>query len=130
MKIKTIKQTVNFKINPSVIYGALLDSKKHSLFTDSKAKASSKVNGKFSAYGGYIEGKNLELVKNKKIVQTWRASDWPEGMFSIVTFLFTKAKTGCTLKFTHEGVPANQYKDLKYGWTEYYWNPIKEMFKK
>ena len=75
------------------IYDALMDSKKNSLFTNGKASISKKVGGKFSAYDGYATGKNLELVEGKKIVQTWRASDWKESdVDSIVTFSFTNTK--------------------------------------
>ena len=75
MKTRTIRQTVAFKATPHEVFEALMDSKKHSEFTGGKAKISRNVSGKFTAYDGYAEGTNLELVKDKKIVQTWRASD-------------------------------------------------------
>ncbi|MBI3232331.1 MAG: SRPBCC domain-containing protein, partial [Candidatus Doudnabacteria bacterium] len=62
-----------------------MDSKKHSAITGGAASISRKIGGKVSAYDGYISGKNVELVADKKIVQTWRASDWEDGHFSLVT---------------------------------------------
>ncbi len=129
MKTRTIKQTVLFKAEPHEVYEALMDSKKHSAFTGDKAVISRKEGGKFSAYGGYAEGKNLRLIPGKKIVQTWRSSDFDEGYFSKVTFELAKVKGGTKLTFKHEGVPSDQYDELKRGWVDFYWEPMKEMFK-
>jgi len=122
---KTIKQKVSFKKSPHEIYEMLVDSKKHSAMTGEKASISRKVGGKFSAYGKYIEGVNLALVPDKKIVQSWRASDWPEGHYSTATFLITKTKTGSTLTFTQKNVPNDQYAGIKKGWTDFYWSRMK-----
>jgi activator of HSP90 ATPase len=127
MQTKTIKQSVLFKSTPHEIYEMLMDPKKHSEFTGDKAKISRRVGGKFSVFGGYATGENLELVPDKKIVQTWRASDWPSGHFSEVAFELEKSKTGAKLKFTQTRVPEDHCDDIKQGWVDYYWKPMKEM---
>lgn len=63
-----------------------MDSKKHGAFTGTSALISRKVGGKFSCYGDYIQGKNLELIENKKIVQEWVGKDFPKSAVSKVTF--------------------------------------------
>jgi activator of HSP90 ATPase len=128
MKTKTIKQAVSFKAEPHEVYEALMDSKKHSEFTGDKAVISGKVGGKWSAFGGYAEGVNLKLVPDRKIVQTWRSSDFDEGYFSKVTFDLVKTKTGTKLTFKHEDVPSDQASELKQGWIDYYWEPMKKYF--
>jgi activator of HSP90 ATPase len=130
METKTLKQTVTFKTNPHEVYEALMDSKKHSKFTGDKATVSRKVGGKFSAFDGYSEGTNLELAPDSKIVQTWRASDWPEGHYSKVTFSFKAIPAGTRLTFTQTGIPAKQYEEISQGWRDYYWAPMKEMLEK
>ncbi len=128
--MKTIRQIVNFQATPHEVFEALMDSKKHCAFTSSKVSISRKVGGKFSVYDNYATGKNLILIKDKKIVQTWRASDWPNGHFSKVTFLLTKTKTGTKLTFTQQGMPEDQYKEISKGWYDFYWNPIKIFLEK
>ena len=132
--MKTIKQTIIFKASPHDVYEALIDSKKHSEFTGSKAEISREVNGKFTAYDGWIKGKNLELVQDKKIVQEWAGTNeddtWPKGHFSKVTFEFKKTKDGTELKFTHEDFPEEWYDDLVEGWEEHYWTPMKKILEK
>jgi activator of HSP90 ATPase len=127
---KTIKQTAKFKVSPKEVYEALMDSKTHSRFTGGKAVISPKVGGKFTAYDGYCWGENLELVEGKKIVQSWTASDWPEGHMSKVTFALAKDGKGTKLTFTQTNVPDEFAKDIAQGWKDYYWVPMKEMFEK
>ena len=127
MKTKTIRQSVTIKANPHEVYDALMDSRKHSKFTDGKASISRKVGGKFTAYDGYIEGVNLELVPDRKIVQSWRGSDWPEGHYSKATFSLKQVEGGTRLSFTQTGVPDEQYDSISQGWHDFYWKPMKDM---
>ena len=130
MKTKNIKLTVSFKANPHKVYEALMDSKKHSKFSGSPANISRKVSGKFTAYGDYIEGENIELVADKKIVQSWRASDWPEGEYSEVIYSIKPAKNGTELVFTQTGIPEESFDEIKKGWDDFYWKPMKKMLEK
>jgi activator of HSP90 ATPase len=130
METKIVKQTVTFKASPHDVYEALMDSKKHARFTGDKATISRKVGGKFSVFDGYSEGTNLELIPDSKIVQTWRASDWPEGLYSKVTFLLNKIEGGTRLYFTQTGIPEKQFNDIAQGWRDYYWAPMKAMLEK
>lgn len=123
---KVIKQKVIFKTTPHEIYEMLMDSKKHAEFTEAEAKISRKVGGKFTTYDGYSEGVNVELVPDKKIVQKWRASDWPAGHYSLATFVLSKNKNGTVLNFTQKDVPDNQYNSIKQGWIEFYWDKMKD----
>lgn len=104
-----------------------MDAKKHSLFTGGRATISTKVGGKFSVYDGYATGKNIELIKDKKVVQTWRANDWEEGHYSIVEFNFAPSQRGCVLTFVQKEIPLEQYAAIKQGWHDFYWKPMKEM---
>lgn len=127
---KPIRQTATFKATPHAVYEALMDSRKHAKFTGSAAKISRKVGGEMMAYGGYITGKNLELVPDQKIVQEWRGSEWPAGHTSRVTFKLTPVKGGTRLTFTHTGVPDDQVASIKQGWIDNYWLPMKAMLEK
>ena len=130
MGTKIIRQSVTFKVSPHDVYEAIMDSKKHADFTGSVVKMSRKVGGKFSVYGGDIQGVNLELVPDQKIVQSWRYSDWPEGHYSKSTFSLEEVQGGTRLTFTQTGVPDEFHEDISQGWRDYYWTPMKEMFEK
>mgnify|MGYP001566596191 CR=1 FL=1 len=126
--MKTIKQSITFKAKPSEVYEALMNSKKHAEFTGAPANIKDKVGTKFTAYGDYVEGENLELVKDKKIVQKWRGSEWKKGHYSKATFELKKVKEGTKLIFTQTGVPDDDCKMIEKGWKEHYWNKMKKTF--
>jgi activator of HSP90 ATPase len=130
VKTKTIRQSVTFKASAHEVYEMLMDSRRHSKFTDAKASISRKIGGKFTAYRGYINGVHLDLVPDKKIVQSWRGSDWPEGHYSKATFSLKKVKNGTRLTFTQTGVPDQHDADINQGWRDFYWKPMKEMLEK
>lgn len=127
MKTKSIKQKISFKASAHDVYEALMDSKKHTVFTGGVAKISRKVGGEFSVYDGYAVGKNLELTPDKKIVQMWRASDWEKGHESKVVFGIESTKIGCKLTFVQTNVPAEHFSSIKQGWIDFYWVPMKKM---
>lgn len=117
---------------PRAIYDAWLDSKAHGAMTGAKAKASAKVGGKWSASDGYCNGVNLELAPGKKIVQSWRSSDFAEGdKDSKITVTLKPVAGGTKLTLVHSAIPDSQ-KDggYKEGWADYYFEPMKAYFAK
>jgi activator of HSP90 ATPase len=131
MKTTTITQSVTFNAAPEDVYDLIMDAKKHSAFTGSKATTSKKVKGKFKVFDGYCQGYNIELTESKKIIQAWHFSEegWPEDHFSICTFLFEKAGQKTKLTFQQTDVPEQNAEALKKGWKEFYWEPMKEYLK-
>lgn len=130
-KTETIRQKATVQASPMDVYEAFLDAKKHAAFTGSKATSDPHVGGKFTAWDGYISGRHLELEKGKKIVQEWVTTEWPEGLPpSRLTLSFKKVKGGTEISLVQSEAPAEQAEELKEGWTEFYWKPLKEYFKK
>lgn len=125
---QTIHQTIIFSASPHEVYEALMDEKIHALFTAGSAQISRLVGGTFTAYDGYISGKNIELIPDEKIVQEWRAVDWEPGNTSLITFEFSEVPEGTQLVFMHSGLPEGTEDDFAQGWIENYWNPMRKMF--
>ena len=125
---RVIRQSATLHAAPHAVYEALMDSRQHARFTGSPARMSRKVGGAISAFGDYISGTNLELVPDKKIVQAWHASEWPAGHLSRVTYRLTPVKGGTRLDFTHSGVPDQFFDDIKQGWIDNYWQPLRARF--
>ena len=139
--MKTIKQQVFINATPREVYEAYVDAKKHAVFTGANVKFEAKAGGKFDIWDGELTGENVKLVPGKKIVQKWRANDWPEGHYSDLKIeLFGEGdgrrpggrsgSEGTKLKLTQENVPDDKAEDIDSGWHEYYWEPMKEYFKK
>ena len=58
------------------------------------------VGGTFSTNDGYSMGTNLELVHDAKIVQTWRAGDWPEGHSSTIAITLSPVSSKTELSWS------------------------------
>jgi activator of HSP90 ATPase len=126
MKTRTIRQTIVIHASAHDVYEMLMDERKHALFTGGSARISRDVGGTFVTNDGYSNGTNLELVQDTKIVQTWRASDWPDDHYSTLTINLSQGSSGTKLSFIQTGVPSDQYDEISQGWYDYYWNPLKE----
>jgi activator of HSP90 ATPase len=85
------------------------------------------VGGAFALFGGYITGRQLELVRNQRIVQAWRAASWAEGIHSIARFELQAHDAGCRIVFDHTGIPGDEAKSLAEGWQSHYWEPLRKL---
>jgi|SRR5581483_3832164 len=125
--MKTIIHKVKFKATPKELFNLFLDSKKHSEATGGRAKTSRKVGGSFTAWDGYIRGKNLAIIPGRMITQAWRTSEFKNSDHdSILVLTFEKAPGGTLLTMTHTAVPDHRAPHFNKGWHKHYWNPIKK----
>ena len=130
-KTKTIRQKAFIPADPSDIYNAFLDARKHTEITGAAATCERRVGGKFSAWDGYISGTNLRLENGRRIIQRWKTSEWPKGYKPSTLELAFKPKDGGTvIQLVQTNVPAAQVDSYKRGWFDYYWNPLKRYFGK
>ncbi|MEB8329134.1 SRPBCC domain-containing protein [Flavobacteriaceae bacterium KMM 6897] len=112
------------------IYNAWLSSEGHTAMTGGEATASTKVGGAFTAWDGYLNGKNLLLEENKRIVQSWRSSQFEEHEEDSQIEVVLKEQAGRTeLTLIHSKVPESGEHYIK-GWDEHYFQPMKKYFSK
>lgn len=125
---KTIIQNIIFKDTKAKdLYDLYMNEKKHSAVTNALAKITAKEGSRYSAYDNYSSGKNLRLIKNKLIVQTWRASDWRKEIGDSIFIIALEEKgNDTTLNVIHANLPDDQAESIDQGWYDYYWNPWKE----
>ena len=120
--------SATFSVEPEVIYSAFLDSEIHTAMTGGSANCSDKENEEFSAWDGYISGKNLKLVEGKEIVQSWRTTEFKDTDDDSQLTIKLEPKNGVTeLTLIHSNIPEGQSK-YKQGWEDHYFTPMKEYF--
>lgn len=126
-----------FKASRKRVYEALTDAKQFHKVTQLSAAVQSGMapgtapteianapGGAFSFFGGYISGRNIELVPNERIIQAWRAASWPPGIYSIAKFDLVEQSSDTKLVFDHTGFPKGQAEHLVEGWKTNYWQPL------
>jgi activator of HSP90 ATPase len=129
-KTRTIRQSEFFPgVEPAEIYAALLSGPKHTRMTGGKATGSTKVGGRFTAWDGYITGRNVELEEGRRIAQEWHTTQWPEGAPpSLLEWTFEAKKGGTKVTMKHSKVPSSQADSYEKGWQDYYFIPMKQYF--
>lgn len=135
--VEAIHQEVSFQATPKRLYEALTDAslfQKVELLSAAKnsldlishpARIQREPGGSFSLFGGYIVGRQLELVPDRRIVQAWRVQNWAPGIYSVVRFQFTAEGSTTKLVFDHAGFPPGTAEHLAAGWHANYWDPLR-----
>lgn len=133
---EVIHQHVTFDAPPSRVYDALTDAGQFNRVVQLGAAARSmsigskpveidaRPGGAFSAFGGYITGRQLELIRDQRIVQAWRVGSWDPGAYSIASFELSAQGSGSALEFHHTGFPQGDAEHLLTGWNGNYWEPL------
>lgn len=135
---ESIHQEVSFAATPKRVYEALTQTKRFDRIVQLSGVMQSaalaqmkkpteiddKEGGAFSAFGGYITGRQVELIPSERIVQAWRAGHWDRGAFSIAKFVLVPQDSGTRLLFDHTGFPVGEADHLASGWKEHYWDPL------
>jgi len=106
------------------VFKALTDPKIIRKWSGSPAKMSARKGAAFELWGGEMFGKNLEVVKNKKLVQEWCTP----AFRSKATFIIHANGRSSQVELIHEDVPAKHYKDYVSGWKDYYLGAIQQLF--
>ena len=134
---ESIHQEPVFKSSPGRVYEALINAAQFNKVsklsaamqsgmvpTNKPTQISPVAGGAFSLFGGYITGRNIELLPGKRIVQAWRPADWAPGVYSIVKFDLAVQDSGTKIIFDHTGFPPGTGQHLAEGWHDNYWNPL------
>jgi len=124
----SIHYVLDFHASPERFYHAIVDQKKFADFSGMPATIDATQGGAISMFGGLIQGRNIELVPNQRIVQAWRPASWSPGVYSVVHFEFKPAGAGTNLTFDHTGFASGLYDHLDWGWKNRYWGPLNKYF--
>lgn len=138
---EAIHQEPVFQASRNRAYEALTDARQFdkvmrlsaamkSMATGTKpAEISTDVGGAFSLFGGYITGRQLELVPNQRIVQAWRSMGWHQSEYSIARFDLVEQGSATKIIFDHRGFPEGTGQHLLEGWNGNYWEPLEKYLK-
>lgn len=122
----TIQKTYEMNASPEEVFNALVEPELIQIWSGDESQMSSKVGGTFSLWGGQMYGVNLEVVKNKRLVQEWSYDQWADA--SKVTFTIKAKGKKTIVELVHEDVPEKSVNSISDGWDTYYLGAMQEMF--
>jgi activator of HSP90 ATPase len=116
-------------VSAEQIYRSWLDSEAHSAFTGSLAQIDGRIGGMFAAWDGYISGQTLEMEPYRRIMQSWRTTEFPEDSpDSHLEIIIVEADGGTKITLHHTEIPDGQGEEYRMGWEEYYFEPMRRFF--
>jgi uncharacterized protein YndB with AHSA1/START domain len=111
------------------VYRAWMDSKEHGDFTGGEAEIDPRVGGRFAAWDGYIQGTTLALEPHRRIIQTWRTTEFPPGSpDSRLEVVLEDEGGGARVTLIHSDIPEGQGESYRQGWDESYFTPMQAYF--
>jgi len=116
--MKTFQKTFKINAEPSDVYSALTNPYTIELWSGYPAVMSEEPGSEFSLWEGDITGKNLEFVKNRKLVQEWYFGEQDEK--SIVTISIKADGENSEVTVEHTNIPDSDFEGIAEGWREYY----------
>jgi activator of HSP90 ATPase len=125
-KLTSLHQEIPLNTTPQRIYEILLDSKQFAAFTGMPADIDPKPGGTFFMFSKMIEGRNIELLENQRIVQAWRPAHWDKGIYSIAKFDLKPQGSAVLVVLDHSSFPEGEYDHLVFGWNSHYWDPLEK----
>jgi uncharacterized protein YndB with AHSA1/START domain len=124
--MKDFKKYYILEATPEEVYLAITNPITIQLWTNEEAEMSTEPNTEFSIMGGSIEGKNLEFVENKKVVQQWYFGEQKE--LSVVTIKLHEHPEGTSVELRHTNIPDEAYEGIIEGWDSAYFGALQEFF--
>ena len=122
----TLKTTI--KASCAQIYTTWLSGAGHTKMTGGAAKITDKVGSKFTAWDGYIQGKNIALEPYGRILQSWRTTEFDEAEEdSQVELIMEEVDDQTELTLIHSNLPENGENYIQ-GWEDFYFIPMKSYF--
>src|SRR6266478_8344980 len=117
---------------PQRVFSAWMDGREHAAFTGGgEAVVEPWTGGRFIAWDGYIHGILLGVDEGRRIVQTWRTSEFPpESRDSRVVVEFDPVRGGTRVVIRHSDLPPSHVKKYEKGWTEHYLKALARYFAK
>jgi activator of HSP90 ATPase len=123
-----IHQEATFAVAPERVYELLTNGAKFGDVTGKPGKGGGSEGAVFSLFGDWLEGRQIELVPNERVVQAWRFRDWDPGVYSIVRFTLTREASGTKLAVDHDAYPAAFHEHLSTNWRPFYFDPLAKHF--
>jgi uncharacterized protein YndB with AHSA1/START domain len=131
MKKEALRVSTTIPAAPTTLYLAWLSAEQHSAMTGGAAKIDPDVGGKFSTWNGYITGKLVILDLGRRIVMSWRTTDFPRDAADSRVEIHFEALGGSTrLTILHTDIPEGQGEKYRAGWNEHYFTPMRTFFSK
>jgi uncharacterized protein YndB with AHSA1/START domain len=130
---QSVHQEALIAAPPQQVFELLTNGTLFSAATGQPAEITDREGDPFSLFGSRVEGRQIELVPGRRVVQAWRfgaehPSTWEPGVYSTVRFTLEPAGDGTRFVIDHTGIPAEWIEHLTLGYPTFYQEPMTKFF--
>ncbi|TPP60525.1 Activator of 90 kDa heat shock protein ATPase 1, partial [Fasciola gigantica] len=97
-------------------------------FTRGDAVVEAIPDGKYSIFGGNVEGAFISLTPGKVIEMRWRKREWPEEHYSRLSLELSAFEGGTRLSLSQTGVPGYDLENTTNGWRSNFFAALKQTY--
>jgi uncharacterized protein YndB with AHSA1/START domain len=114
------------------VYASWLDRAEHRRMTDGgSVRVEARVGSDYQAWDSYVTGRILELEPGRRIVQSWRTTDFlsshPDSRLELH---LRDVPDGCEVMILHTEIPEGLAQRYEEGWRTHYLLPMARYFAK
>jgi activator of HSP90 ATPase len=118
---------------PEQVYAVLTDGAKFAAATGMPAQLSDREGQAFTLFGGRVEGRQIELVPGRRVVQAWRFAEahpepWDAGVYSVVRFTLKPEGEATRFVIDHDAIPPEAEQRIETGYPSFYQGPLADYF--
>lgn len=127
---RTIHLAAALPATPGDLFDMYLDRDLHAAITGEPVSIGTHAGTEFRAFDGALQGRILQVVPKRLIVQSWRASHWKASdIDSTLILTFWPQGRGARIELVHVNVADHDFAGVSEGWELYYWTPWREYLK-
>jgi activator of HSP90 ATPase len=124
--MKTFKKTFKINAEPADVYSAITNPYTIELWSGYPAVMTEEPGSEFSLWEGDITGRNIEFVKERKVVQEWYFGD--QEVKSVVTISIQPDGGNSSVTVEHTNIPEEEFTGIAEGWKDFYFDAINHFF--
>lgn len=119
-----ISKTYEIEAPVEKVWDALTNKESIMQWTGADAEMAASEDFDFNMWDGDVWGRNIRVVKNELLEQSWYGGDWPKPSHVVIQLDGKHGKT--TVQLTHTDVPGDVEADFDAGWDTEYFGPIEQ----
>jgi len=125
----TLTETVAIMTDAEHLFRTFTDADELSRIAHGSCKiVGAMPRAKFEMLDGAIVGEFLEAEKPKRIVQSWRLKDWPDGHFSRLQLEFEEGGNQTNMRVEWRDVPTDKADMTMQNWKRFFVEPIQRVY--
>lgn len=129
--MESLELSTSFPSSAAEVYATWVSAEGHTEMTGAEATAQGEPGADFTAWDGYISGRTLAVEPGRRLLQTWRTVEFPDGApDSSLEISFADVEGRAQVTLRQSVLPEGGAAKYTEGWAQFYFEPMKVYFER